>query len=250
MSRVPYITYEALDQFAEEVIRDAKSDTLTKPTILDVDWFIEFYLHMQVECKRLSYNRDIMAMTAFNSGIVQVYDDSGRIPRPLVVREGTVIIDPILMQKRNLARRRFTFMHEGSHWLLHRPAFAADNPMGTPGVFENQYIAAKEGRIDYRRSQKERTDNDRVERQADFLASALLMPKPTLRMAFREFFKYYGEKPRAIVRGDSSYNNCLALQLVGYVAERFGVSKRAALIRLEMLGAIVGKPVWGQRFAV
>jgi Zn-dependent peptidase ImmA (M78 family) len=118
--------------------------------------------------------------------------------------------------------------------------------MGTPGVFENQYLAAKEGRIDYCRCQKERTDNERTERQADFLASAMLMPKPTLRMAFREFFRFYREKPRVLVRSGNPYDDCLATQLSEYVAGLFGVSKRAAMIRLEKLGAIVGKPVWGQ----
>jgi len=132
-------------------------------------------------------------------------------------------------------------MHEGSHWLIHRPAFAVDNPFGTPGKFENQYVAAKEGRIDYSRSQNERSDSELIERQADFLSSALLMPKITLRMAFKEFFICHGEKPRAIVRGKSEMDDKYAILLTNYVAYRFGVSKRAALIRLEKLGGIVDK---------
>jgi Zn-dependent peptidase ImmA (M78 family) len=133
-------------------------------------------------------------------------------------------------------------MHEGAHWLIHRPAFAADNPFGSPGLFENQYLAAKEGRIDYSRSTRERNDIERIERQADFLASAMLMPKTTLRMAFVEFFGYYHERPRAIVRGKSSMDDSFAKLLPEFVAERFNVSKRAALIRLEKLDAITGKP--------
>ena len=241
LSQIPYATYEMLDQYAEAVILDAMPMNLAEPTILDVGWFVEFYLHLQIEYKRISSDRKVMAMTAFDTGIVQVYDDMGIKPVPLVVRKGTIIIDPVLMQKRNLARCRFTFMHEGSHWLLHRPAFSAGNPFGTPGVFENQYLAAKEGRIDYSRSQKERNDSERIERQADFLASALLMPKSTLRMAFRDFFMYYGERPRALVWGKSQTDDSLAALLPGYIAGRFGVSKRAALIRLEKLGAILGK---------
>ena len=241
LSKVPYLTYDALDATATEILRDAMPEILVEPLILDVGRFIEFYLNMQVEYKRLSYDRKIMALTAFNAGIVQVLDDAGKETVPLIVDEGTIIIDPILMQKRNLARRRFTFMHEGSHWLLHRHAFAEDNPFGTPGVFENQFIAAKEGRIDYSRSQKERTDSDIIERQADFLSSALLMPRDTLRMAFKDFFKLFGEKPRAIVRRKSEMDDRFADILPEYVAKRFGVSKRAALIRLEKLGGIVGK---------
>ena len=241
LSQIPYITFDALDQYAEAVIRDAAPENLCEPTTLDVERFIEFYLNLQVEYKRLSYDREILGMTAFNTGIVQVLDELTGMTIPMLVREGTVIIEPLLVGKRNFARRRFTFMHEASHWLIHRPAFSENNPFGSPGIYENQYLAAKEGRIDYSRSQKERNDNERIERQADFLASALLMPKTPLRMAFKEFFRYYRERPRAIVRGASDMDNCFAELLPEYVAVRFGVSKRAALIRLEKLNAITGR---------
>ena len=243
-SNVPYITYDALDSYAETVVRDAMPEALSAPTVLDVDKFIEFYLNMFVECKRISNDRPMLAMTAFPMGIVQVIDDCVGVAVPLIVCEGTIIIDPSLMGKRNLARRRFTFMHEGAHWLLHRLAFASDNPFGSPGVYENQYLAAKEGRIDYSRSTRERSDIDRIERQADFLASALLMPKTTLRMAFKDFFTFYGERPRAICRGRSVMDDQFAVLLPAFVASKFGVSKRAALIRLEKLNAIVGNPRW------
>ena len=241
LSQVPYIAYDALDEYAVKVIRDAAPELLEKPSMLDVEWFVEYYLNLQIEYKRLSYDRKILGMTAFNTGIVQAIDEISGETAPVDVVAGTVIIDPILMEKRNLARRRFTFMHEGSHWLLHQPAFAKGNPFGSLGVYENQYLAAKEGRIDHSRKQEERTDNERIERQADFLASALLMPRPALRMAFREFFGYYGERPRQIVRGASELDNGYAVLLPKYIAKTFGVSNRAALIRLEKLNAIVCK---------
>lgn len=237
-SQIPYIAYDALDAYAESVVGDAMPDTLTVPCAVNVERFVEFYLGMQIEFKRLSYDRQILGMTAFNSGVVQVIDESGK-PDAMFVETGTIIIEPLLTEKRNTARRRFTYMHEGSHWLLHRKAFAADNPMGKVGKFENQYLAAKEGRIDYSRSQLERNDSERMERQADFLASAMLMPRTTLRMAFRNFFNYYREKPRKLIRGTDAFDDCLAAQLPEYIAGIFGVSKRAALIRLEKLNAIV-----------
>lgn len=240
-SQIPYITYDALDAYAEAVIRDAMPEALIAPAAVDVERFVEFYLGLQLEFKRLSYDRQILAMTAFNAGIVQIIDEASGAPEGLPVTAGTVIIEPLLTQKRNTARRRFTYMHEGSHWLLHRKAFAPDNPMGSVGKFENQYLAAKEGRIDYSRSQKERNDNERMERQADFLASAMLMPKTTLRMAFRDFFRCYGESPRKLVRGTDPFDDCLAVQLPEYIAGIYGVSKRAALIRLEKLNAIVDR---------
>jgi Zn-dependent peptidase ImmA (M78 family) len=244
-SRIPYITQDALDSFAEQVIRDFAPETLAAPTQLDAERFIEYYLKMQIEYKRLSYTRQVLGMTAFNAGFLNVIDEYSGRPVKIAVSEGTVIIDPLLMQKRNAPRRRFTFMHEGAHWILHREAFAENNPFGSPGVFENQFLAAKAGRIDYSRSLKERNDNERIERQADFFASAMLMPKSTLRMAYRDFFRCFGEKPRRIVRGQSELDNLFAKQMPDYVARIFGVSRRAALIRLEKLNSVVGSPAPG-----
>jgi hypothetical protein len=148
-SQVPYITYEALDDYAEKLILEAAPEALRSPMPLDAEKFAEFYLGMQIDVRRLSYSRQILGMTAFNSGIVQVCDGEYGEPQPIIAEEGTLFIDPSLMSKRNAARRRFTCMHECSHWILHREAFSDDNPFGSPGVYENQYLAAKEGRISY-----------------------------------------------------------------------------------------------------
>jgi Zn-dependent peptidase ImmA (M78 family) len=242
---VPYITCEVLDGYAEAVIRDAAPDALSAPVPIDAEMFVEFYLGLNIEFKRLSRDRRILGMTVFNDGVVLVTDEDGRTQTPLEARAGTVFIDPLLIRKCNAARRRFTMMHEASHWLILREAFSEDNPFGSPGVFENRYIAAKTGRVDYSRSRLERTDHERIERQADFLASALLMPKTTLRMAFKEFFAHRRERPRALVRGKSEADDNLARLLPEFVADRFGVSKRAALIRLEKLNAVTGSPRFG-----
>jgi Zn-dependent peptidase ImmA (M78 family) len=112
-------------------------------------------------------------------------------------------------------------------------------------VYENQYLAAKEGRIDYSRSVLENTDNQRMERQADFFSSALLIPRPALRTAYREFFDYHGEKPRRIIKGiGRETDDRFAVELPEFVGKLFCVSNRAALIRLEKLSAIVDGRTW------
>ncbi len=238
-SQVPYITYEALDVYGEAVLRDAAPDALKAPRPVDAPWFLEFYLGLDVVYKRVSYDRKILGMTAFNSGYVQIRDELTGRAEPLLVKAGTVIVEPALTAPRNASRLRFTLMHEGVHWMIHRAAFSDKNPCGSIGKYENQYLAAKEGRIDYSRSQLERSENERAERQADFLAAAILMPKATLRMAYRDFFAYYGEKPRRVVRGAGVADDCYAKLLPEYIGRAFGVSKRAALIRLEKLDAII-----------
>lgn len=240
-SQVPYILYDVLDDYAEKVIADAFPQGLSQPVPIDVDAFLEFYLGLHVEYKKLSYGNKVLGLTAFNAGFVQIFDEDTNQPRPLFVQAGTVIADTSLLYKRNEARLRFTLMHEASHWLLHQRAFSAENAFFTNEQFGNQSLAAKEGRIDYSRQQSERNDSERMERQADFLASALLMPRPALRTAYRAYFNHYGQRPVQIVRGQDCWHDCHAVQLPQYMAKQFGVSKRAALIRLEKLNAIVYK---------
>ena len=241
-SQVPYITYDALENYAEKIVCDFSPELLRTPGIINVEEFLEYYLGLSVVYRRICYNRKILGITAFNDGMVDIISDETGQPDELPVTKGTVIIDPSLLQKRNEPRGRFTMVHEGGgHWLLHRKAFANDNPFGPAGIYKNQYLAAKEGRGDYLRSTKERTDIERMERQADFLAASILMPRPAMRIVYRQYFKYYGEKPRRIIRGTSPMDDLFAKQLPEYVAKTFNVSNKAALIRLEKLMAIVNK---------
>jgi Zn-dependent peptidase ImmA (M78 family) len=241
LSQIPYITYEALDDYAEALVRDFSPEHMCAPVQIDVDRFLEYYLGLNLDFHRICYDRKILGLTAFNDGLICVLNEDTGKPMDIPIKTGTVIIDPSLSKKRSIHRLRFTMMHEGSHWLIHKKAFSQDNPYGKVGILENQYLAAKVGRIDYSRSLKENTENERMERQADFLSSAILMPRSTLRMAFCDFFKLYGEKPRRIVRGKSQLDDCFAVQLPKYIAGVFNVSARAALIRLEKLTAIVNK---------
>ena len=244
-SQIPYISYDGLDDYAEKVIDEFMPELLTNPGILDVDAFIEFYCELTPIERRICYNGKVLGMTAFNDGMVEVINEKTGQPGEIFVERGTIITDPALRLKRNEKRGRFTIMHEGGgHWLIHRKAFADDNPFGPAGIYKNQYLAAKEGRGDYLRSTNERDDIQRMERQADFLSSAILMPRPALREAFKEYFSYFHEKPRRIVRGKCPMDDLFAAQLPEYVSHVFNVSAKTALIRLEKLTAIVDRR-WG-----
>ena len=243
LSNIPYITYDALEEYAEKLVHDFAPECLRTPIPMDVDKFLGHYLNLSVDYRHISHDRNILGMTAFSDGSIDVLNDETGLVEQMPVRAGTVILDSSLTVKRNEPIRRFTGGHEGTHWILHRKAFAEDNPFGPAGVYSNQYLAAKEGRVDYSRKRTGKTDIEYMERQADFLSSAILMPRPALRVVFRNFFKFYNEKPRRIVRGTSPLDDCYIKQLVEYVADKFLVSKHAVRIRLEKLGAIADN-VW------
>jgi len=245
-SGIPYITYEALDEFGELLVADFSPELAKYPGIINAEAFLEYYLGLSTQYLRICFDRKVLGVTAFSDGVLDIVGETTGLPESVPVETGTVILDTSLTVKRNKPRLRFTTLHEGSHWILHRQAFSKDNPFGPAGIYQNQFLAAKEGRVDYSRSQKEKTDIQRMERQADFLSSAILMPKSALREAYKEFFQIYGEKPRKrIIRGcGDPMDDCYAELLPEYVAGLFGVSKRAALIRLEKLTAIVDARTW------
>ena len=237
-SQVPYIEDRILDDYAFQVLNEHIPDILRSPTAVDIERFMEYDLNLTVEYKLLSIDHRILGLTAFNTGYIQIYDEDTLVPYPLLVKEGTVLIDNSLLTKRNMKRLRFTMAHEAAHWLLHRKYFSADNPFLQGNRYEYQYVAAKEGRIDYRRHQLERNDSERIEYQADSMASCLLMPIDPLRRAFVSFFRFYYAKPCKIIRGSCLEHDMYAKQLPEYISKIFNVSKQAAKIRLERLGAI------------
>ncbi len=247
LSNIPYITNEALDEYAESVVDSFSPERLEVPAPFDVPGFILMYLGLDVVRYKLCYEKQVLAFTAFNDSIVRVFNEGTSSIGVINVSAGTVIIDKSLMERRNIRRLRFTFMHEGSHWLLHRKAFEKENPFGSIGAFDMEYLAAKIGRIDYSRSTLEKTDKDRIERQADFLASAILMPRPAVRTAICDFFQSIGEKPRVLVRAEQK-DGLMEKRLTEYIADKFYVSKRAALIRLEKLNNITDRRLGFMRY--
>jgi len=243
LNQIPYISYEALDEYAEVIISDYAPERLIIPAPIDVLDFIENYLGLDIVYYDLCYGSKVIGFTAFQDGFIRVFDKRTSLNGIVPVHAGTVIIDKSLNGKRNIRRFRFTGMHEGSHWLLHKKAFEKNNSFGNIGAFDIKYLAAKMGRTDYSRSKLDTTDQDRMERQADFLAAALLMPLSALRIAYCTFFKGIGERPRVIFRSRNPKDDNMIKQLVKYISDTFNVSNRAALIRLEKLNAVIDRGV-------
>jgi Zn-dependent peptidase ImmA (M78 family) len=178
--------------------------------------------------------------------------------------EARVVIDESLDPDENPAnegRYRFTLAHEGGHWRLHRRLFA-----------KNQAQAASFGgpaapSVICRSSQAK----TRVEWQADFYASCLLMPRPLIADAWgrefgthRPFFfdptkrdttdqrRRDGFRPTAeIVRMIGGHGGGVWWfdEIARRFAPTFGVSPQAMRIRLTKLGllrrAIPHQPIIG-----
>jgi Zn-dependent peptidase ImmA (M78 family) len=109
-----------------------------------------------------------------------------------------LIESTLLDNPRSVGRLRFTIAHELSHNILHKPIFKGTKAMAA-----------------YQKSDKR--NKDRIEFQANYLASAFLMPAPSLKLAYNQ----------------SRFEKC---DVVAKLAKMFEVSKEAMRIRLKELG--------------
>ena len=114
-------------------------------------------------------------------------------------QQWVILIDERLCEPQRLGRLRFTCGHELAHWVLHKKLYT-----GTGDV------AAYDGNSSTDES------NGIIERQADAMATALLMPLPQVKKCFYR------------LRSGRSTE-----QLIYEMSQIFAVSKQAMQIRLQ-----------------
>ena len=240
---VPILSKENIEYIAERIIRDYKPENLKTPTALDVELFSECYAGLDVDYKDLSHNRSILGMIVFNDGCVPVYNPIKNKAEKLPVDEGTILIDNSLLEEDQIRRGRFTHCHEISHWFLHRDIYAVDkNQMSLFDYMgeEEKTTAIKCRTTDIESTGRKQlvTDDDWMEWQADYLASALLMPADAFTQAVRRYVRLLGVEEFFNRRGIDLYNDFWAEELSRGMARQFDVSLTAAKIRLKNLGFI------------
>ena len=162
-------------------------------------FIIEVKFDLILEYHILRKNGAVLGETIFDDGPVILYDMDERSYKIIAVRKGTILIDERLCETRSIGRLRFTCAHELAHWVLHKNLYS-----GTGN------IAAYNGQCSTDES------DGVIERQADALATALLMPLPQIKKCF-----YRLRSGRTME------------QIVAEMAQIFEVSKQAMQIRLQ-----------------
>lgn len=241
---VPVLSKEQIDIIAERFIADFCPEALREPQPIDIDSFVLNYLKLKQDFQYLSHCGLFLGMMVFNdTRKVVVYNPMSNRAEYIAAREGTVIIDNILLAQDQEKRYRFTMGHEGSHWICHRNVFWRDpyqtSLFDSPGQAVVQCRAASiEGKSkpyhlwDYK---------DRMEWQANYMSSALLMPKSMVMSVYNEDWLR-----EMIDNEDLFMRSMYKLSLIHAVAERFNVSIQAAEIRLKNLGLIEVSEDWAR----
>jgi hypothetical protein len=234
---VPYLADEMIEGDAALLLAEyahARGATIEPP--IPIEDIVEKHLKLRVEFddthKLFGIPRDPECDTDILGAI---FFDEARI----VIDEGLDPEETPTME----GRYRFTLAHEGGgHWRLHRHLFAKDPA-------QSALFSGSAASVVCRSSQAK----ERVEWQADFYASCLLMPRKLVMQAWRD--RFGNLRPFVFAWERSSwFNPCLQIdgqevtdknvhvladfdfrEIAQPFAYRFKVSVQAMCIRLEKL---------------
>jgi hypothetical protein len=238
---VPYLSEEAIERDAAALLAEysRKRGVAIIPPI-PIEDIVEKHLKLGIEFDdmhrllnhpRSGFDPDILGAIFFN--------------------EGRIVIDESLDPEENPSkepRYRYTVAHEGGgHWRLHRHLFMQDSAQATLfGGPTPPSVVCRSSRA-----------KERVEWQADFHASCLLMPRKFVMAAWDEMFPDrkprvlqprvpidhpFVEVPRIECRigdYDCSEDDDLLDRIARPLAGMFLVSAIAMRIRLEKLGLLL-----------
>lgn len=205
-----------LERIAYQTLQSFDSSMLTRPQPLNIDQFAERFLRLKLDFVDLSNNTSILGMLVFSDSSVPIYDPEQNIPKIIQVKTGTALIEKSLLNDHLQNRTRFTIAHECAHWLIHKPKGKAQPLVCRTVGHSNQ--------------------KDWLEWQADYMASALLMPAMSVYTVMKTYIKENRQQMENMyyLWGDQ-YAVSKREQIIRMIASLFGVSRTAAEMRMIRL---------------
>lgn len=197
MNAPRYIRPELLEAIARNTLKrfDPRLIDSMENLCVPIEEIIEG-LGLDIEYQYIRKNGRILGETVFDNDYIPLYNMEKKKYELVYMERGTIIIDASLLESPADGRLRFTCAHELAHWLLHQELYCGS---GDTAAMHNSIAKS--------------SDADKsIERQADMLASALLMP---INQVKRCFYHTIGNNKTEML------------------AKRFGVSKQAMEIRLK-----------------
>lgn len=241
---IPVLSAYEIENLSDQITNSYKPNRNLMGEALDLDHFIECYIGLDMDYKDLSHNKSILGMMVFDNCKVPVYDVEKDKAKYINVDEGTIIIDNSLLAKEQIRRGRFTLAHEAAHWFLHRHIYITDKKQislfDTLEIGEKRIpvIKCRTSDIVCGEKRKLNSDDQFIEWQADYMASALLMPKNAFAKVARDRFKSSNIIKGFYKMGTDYETDLWADVMARELADMFEVSVTASKIRLKNLGFI------------
>jgi len=198
--QITFISQNTLEGIARKTLKEYNPALLTgEPCAIPIEKIAEKHFGLSIEFHCLRKNGLILGETIFDDALVPVYDCEAKRYDFVFIKGGTIILDESLLCCKTDGRLRFTCAHELAHWLIHRELYLGS---GETAALINP--------------KKSSEDNSMIERQADILGTALLMPAGQVKRAFYRNMNTYRKDEPAVA-----------------LAELFDVSKQAMGIFLK-----------------
>lgn len=157
-------TLQAFEQLAQNTIKHFKQELVSgEPTAIPISELIELHLGLSVQSANLSPNDSIHGVTVFEDCNLPIYNPRTKQYEEIFADAGTIFVDSKLFAENRSNRLRFTLAHELAHWLIHQENFVSGEKLA------------------YKTSNNSKTT---IEREADRLAAALLMPYGRVKVAY------------------------------------------------------------------
>lgn len=220
-TRLWFADLAEIDAIAEDELAKATLTPTAESPMVDIEVFVERHLKATLD-QYAVLEPDVLGLTRFVS-------DSP--PEIEISRDLTgSALDSEVPEAGRLGRWRATVAHEAGHVLLHQQLFDASVQQSVMFVHEEQpsprLLRCLKRNVSYGYG-----GNDWREIQANRAMGALLMP--------RTFFSQIARQQLISVSGDAASaeaGSSRATSLTRQMANRCGVSKQAASIRLQTLG--------------
>lgn len=243
-NNVPVMSAKEMDELAEMLINDYKPALIKEPQPINFEHFLEVYLGVNLQYLDITSDATILGMTSFDDGRVQVYDNELGREKSIDITEGSVILDNHLLASDKIGRLRFTALHEGGgHWWCHRGVYARNKGQLSLDFTYNKpkqsVIKCRVNSVENFAYRRHTTREDWMEYQADYMASAIAMPKTPFKVVADQILKHAGIRNKGIVMGMDAETDLFAMQeFPCLIADVFEVSRQAAEIKLKNFGFI------------
>lgn len=223
MKKSKVLSKRDIDNESVVFLKENSPNSLQKLGMLDLESIAELKLGLKIEYQKLDEDGELLGMTIFKTGYVDVFDENNTICKKKF-EKGTIVLNEMLINNLKLqGRYQFTLAHEIGHWILHRKEFIEDqNQINLFNIVanttENNYIKCLNRDVVYNKvvASKLKTDLDWLEWQANYFGASILMPRRLIK-------QYY-------------LDNCNSKdikQMSKEISEICGVSKQAAEIRIR-----------------
>ena len=249
-NNTPVLFDREIDDYAHAVLAEYKPELLREPGAIDYQHFLESYLGMHIDFMDLYSNdpeRPILAMTVFKKSRVKIFDRENECVGEITVPERTILFDNAVTKSGRESLALFSGMHEGGHITMHWHVHTGETLDGE--VFDPDYeyksissvVCCRRENIESKAPRhKTRTANEWREHQADYFAAAITMPNRTFLPFVHGLLRENGYYKGSIRLGRDSDLDILADDIIpDAINEVYGVSKRAARIKLRKAGIVL-----------